>query len=47
MYKIAKLDNMCVIYKNEIFWDLGRATMISLLDMINKNPYSRIVNSPY
>ena len=34
-------------FNSHIYWDVGRTCMISLLDMINKNPISRVMNSVY
>ncbi len=40
---IAKTPN----YTIEIFEDVGRAVCIALLDLINKNPISRLPSSQY
>lgn len=34
-----------VLYNMETFYNLGRNICISILDIWNKNPYSRIVNA--
>lgn len=36
-----------VYYTIEIYQDVGKAMMVSILDVFDKNPYSRIVNTPF
>ena len=34
-------------YTKEVYNNVGKALLISLLDIFEKNPYSRITNTPY